>query len=258
MDDTSNQSNPETVAAVDGDARHRLADARVLIVGVGGLGSPAARQLAAAGVGTLILADPDVVDLSNLHRQLLHGTSGIGTPKVLSAARRLAALYPATRIEPVPERVTAANVSRLFGMADFVIDGTDGVMSKFLVNDGAVLLQRGFSHAGVLGFHGQTMTVVPQRSACVRCVFPEPPPADAIPSCQEAGIIGAVAGTIGAVQATEAIRYLLGRTPLLADRMLTFDARAWHWRAVPIRRNPQCPACGERPTITALAESRQE
>jgi len=232
--------------------RDALAESRVLIVGTGALGCPAAFQLAAAGVGTLLLLDPDVVELSNLHRQILHRTSTLGVPKVESAAARLRTLQPDARVECHTGRLTAQNVTRFFRDADFVIDATDSVGAKFLINDGAVLLRRPYSHAGVLGFLGQTMTVVPGQTACYRCLFPEPPPADAIPTCQEAGVIGAVAGVIGSVQAAEAIKHLAGAAPALADRLLTFDALSRRWRTVALARNPRCPACGEQPSIAAL------
>ncbi|MDX2168484.1 MAG: HesA/MoeB/ThiF family protein [Deltaproteobacteria bacterium] len=220
-----------------------LAAGHVLVVGVGALGCPAAWTLAAAGVGRLTLVDPDRVELSNLHRQVLHSTATLGQPKVESAAARLRAAFPAVTVETRAEAVTAANLPAYFAAADFVIDATDGVAAKFLLNDGAVACRRPYSHAGVLGFLGQTLTVLPGRSACYRCLFPEPPPADEVPSCQSAGVIGAIAGVIGAVQAGEALAHLTGQVPSLADHLLSFDGLTGRWRRIRVARNPRCPRC---------------
>jgi molybdopterin/thiamine biosynthesis adenylyltransferase len=224
-------------------AAERLAQSRVLVAGVGALGCPAVLQLAAAGVGTLVLIDPDRVELSNLHRQILHRTSSIGTAKVTSAATRLRERFPALRVETHVAALDAENLPELFGAADFIIDATDGVPAKFLINDGAVRCRRPYSHAGIIGFLGQTMTVVPGRSACYRCLFPEPPPPGDIPSCQEAGVVGGIAGVIGTLQAAEAIKYLTGEGELLTNRLLTYDALSGRWRHVALARNPRCGLC---------------
>jgi len=236
----------------------RLAAARVLIVGVGALGCPAALHLAAAGVGTLVLLDPDRVELSNLHRQFLHRSSAIGTLKVESAAARLRARFPSVRVETHPEALAAGNLPALFEAADFIVDATDGVTSKFLINDGAVRTGRPFSHAGILGFLGQTMTVLPGRSACYRCLFPEPPLPGDVPSCQEAGVIGAIAGVIGALQAAEAIKYVTGGGPLLTDCLVTYDALDGRWRRVRLARNPRCPVCAGLPRAPAAGITSTE
>lgn len=248
-----------TNAGTDSAAtRQRLAASRVLVVGVGALGCPAALQLAAAGVGTLVLIDPDRVELSNLHRQILHRCSAIGTAKVSSAAARLRERFPAVRIEPLVAPLDPDNLPELFRAADFVIDATDGIPAKFLINDGAVRWRRPFSHAGIIGFLGQTMTVLPGRSTCYRCLFPEPPPAGDVPSCQEAGVVGGIAGVIGALQAAEAIKYLSGEGELLTDRLLTYDALSGRWRQVRLARNPRCPVCAERPPgAGAVAAARR-
>jgi molybdopterin/thiamine biosynthesis adenylyltransferase len=225
------------------DAPRALRDATVLIVGVGALGCPAALHLAAAGIGRLVLADPDRVELSNLHRQLLHRTSAIGMAKTESAAARLRARYPDVAIDCCTAMVTPENLPALLRSADFVIDATDGVDSKFLLNDGAVRSGRPLSHAGILGFVGQTLTILPGRSTCYRCLFPEPPPRDEIPTCRAAGVLGPVAGVIGAIQASEAIRTLAGGGAALADRLLTFDGLRGQWRHVRLARNPRCPVC---------------
>jgi molybdopterin/thiamine biosynthesis adenylyltransferase len=242
MASPSNRRSPEPDPAF---RIRRLRRRRVLIAGVGGLGCPAALHLAAAGVGTLVLVDPDDIELSNLNRQVLHRASSVGASKAASAAGQLRRLYPSIQIELHAERLVGGNVARLISDVDFVIDGTDGVAAKFLINDAAVALGRPFSHAGVLAFHGQTLTVLPGRSACLRCLFPDVPPAGALPTCQEAGIIGPLAGVIGAVQAGEAVKYLLGEDELLADRLLTFDALTRRWRIVTLSRNPRCTCCGD-------------
>jgi adenylyltransferase/sulfurtransferase len=221
----------------------RLAEARVLVVGVGALGTAAAACLAEAGLGTLILLDPDRVELSNLHRQVLHRTSSIGASKVSSARDRLAVTHPRLRVEAHAEALADGNLHRFLDAADFVIDATDGVEAKFLLNDGAVARSRPLAHAGVIGLEGQALTILPGETACLRCLFPDPPPADSIPSCQESGILGPVAGTIGSIQALEAVRHLLGSRPALAGRLLTFEARSTRWRRVAVSRNPRCPVC---------------
>jgi len=226
----------------------RLAEATVLVVGVGALGCPAALHLAAAGIGRLILVDPDRVELSNLHRQILHRTSTIGTHKVQSAAARLRERFATLRIDTHAEALTEANLVELFGDADFVVDATDGIDAKFLINDGAVRCRRAFSHAGVLGLLGQTMTVLPGRSACYRCLFPEPPAPDDVPSCQAAGVVGGIAGLIGSLQAAEAIKYVSHRGPLLTDSLLTYDGVSGRWRVVRLARNPRCPVCAQAAT----------
>jgi molybdopterin/thiamine biosynthesis adenylyltransferase len=204
-------------------------------------------------VGTIGLVDPDAVELSNLQRQILHQTSDLGRPKVLSAQEKLLRLNSTGTVVAHPEHLHAGNLSRLFRAYDFIIDATDGVATKFLINDGAVLLGKPFSYGGIVQFTGQTLTVLPRRTTCLRCLFPEIPSADDIPTCQEAGIIGSLAGSIGLVQAAEAVKYLGGdEGNLLTDRLLTYDALAMRWRPVPVRCNPRCPLCGEVPTITSL------
>jgi molybdopterin-synthase adenylyltransferase len=242
----------------ESDRRESVARGRVLIVGAGALGSAAAQALAAAGVGTLVLLDPDRVEVSNLHRQPLHRTSGLGTYKVLSARERLARAHPELAIEAHAEALDAGNLRRWFETVDFVIDATDGIEAKFLINDGAVAWRRRFSHAGVLGLAGQTLTVLPGETACLRCLFPEPPPPDAVPTCQESGILGPVAGLIGAIQAAEAIRHLDGRGPALAGRLLAFDGRGPEWRQVAVSRSPRCPCCAELPHLATGGEPRYE
>lgn len=229
------------------DAARRLAAARVLVVGVGALGCPAARALAAAGIGALVLVDPDRVELSNLHRQPLHGTEDIGRAKVDSAAAALRREFPRLSLETHAVRLDAHNLPGLFAGADFVIDATDGAAAKFLINDGAVRGGTPFSHAGILGFLGQTLTVLPGRSACYRCLFPEPPDEAEVVSCRDAGVIGPLAGVVGTIQAGEAIKHLTGRGDPLVDLLLTIDGRSGRWRRVRLTRNPRCPVCATPP-----------
>ncbi len=231
---------------------------RVLVVGAGGLGSIAAAYLAVEGVRTIGIVDSDSVDLSNLHRQLLYHQNDIGRPKVFSASERLRALDPNLSIEAIHERLDAYSAVRLFTGYDFVIDGSDNFATKFLVNDTAVSLGMPFSHGGVLGFIGQTMTIVPGRSACYRCLFHTPPEPGEIPTCQEAGILGPVAGMIGAIQAAQALAYARGGDDLLVDRLLTYDALEARGRIVRLRANPHCEACGASALETFVtAEARR-
>ncbi len=236
-------------------ARAQLARARVLIVGVGGLGTPAALELATSGVGTLGLMDGDAVELSNLQRQILYRTDDVGRRKVVAAADRLITYYPSVHVETFDERLRPDNLGARFSSFDFVIDATDGIGSKYLVNDGAVIVGVPYSHAGVVAFQGQTMTVIPRRSACLRCLFPLPPVAGEVPTCQEAGIVAPLPGSLGSLQAAEAIKYLLGVGDLLTNRLLTFDALLGRWRTVTVRRSPDCPVCGRAPSIRDLQDS---
>lgn len=239
---------------VGGAGQEALLAGRVLIVGAGGLGSPAALYLAAAGVGTVGLIDADVVDLSNLQRQVIHATADVGRPKVESAAAKMRALNPDVKVETHHGRLTAANALELVGRYDFVIDGTDNFPSKFLVSDACHFAGRPYSHAGILRFDGQTMTVRPGLTACYRCVFGAPPPAGAVPSCSQAGVLGVLAGVMGTLQATEAVKFLLGRGELLTDCLLVYNALKASFRKVPLKRNPRCPLCGAEPAIRELRD----
>ncbi|GAB4333135.1 MAG: molybdopterin-synthase adenylyltransferase MoeB [Desulfobulbaceae bacterium] len=233
------------------EGQERLLESRVLVVGAGGLGSPVAFYLAAAGVGTIGIVDDDVVDLSNLQRQILHATGDVGRPKTQSAVETLRGLNPDVKVQPHQLRLTADNVMDLVQDYDFIVDGTDNFPAKFLVNDACVLAGKPFSHGGVLRFAGQTMTVLPRRSACYRCVFRQPPPEDAVPSCSQAGILGAIAGILGTIQASEALKHIAGAGRLLTDTLLTFDALDMHFRKIPLTMQKDCPVCGAEPVITA-------
>lgn len=235
-----------------GRGQIHLRQGRVLIIGAGGLGCPAAFYLAAAGIGALGLVDSDRVELSNLQRQILHSTMDVGREKVESAKEKLNRLNPEVEIRTYPLRLNERNAAEIFAPYDFVIDGSDNFSTKFLVNDIAVALGKPFSHAGILRLQGQTMTVIPGRSACFRCFFKEPPPPGEILNCQQAGILGAIAGTIGSIQATEAIKYFAGmEEDLLVDRLLTYNAKTMQFRTAEVRKDPQCEACGGK-TLNSL------
>lgn len=233
--------------------QEKILRARVLIVGLGGLGSPVAFYLAAAGVGVIGLADGDLVDLSNLQRQILHASADIGRPKVVSAREKLAAINPDVMIETHQLRLDFANAREIISRYDLIIDCTDNFPARFLVNDACVLGGKPFSHAAILRLAGQAMTWRP-GAACFRCLFRRPPPADAVPSGRRAGVLGAVAGLLGTIQAAEALRFILGRGRLLTDRLLTVNALDMEFRTVTLRRAPDCPLCGENPAITELAD----
>jgi molybdopterin/thiamine biosynthesis adenylyltransferase len=228
---------------------------KVLVIGAGGLGSPVLLYLAAAGVGTLGVVDGDVVDLSNLQRQIIHSTSDVGKPKVLSAKEKINRLNPDVSVNTYYELFTSANAFDLIKDYDFVIDGTDNFPAKFLINDACVLAGKPFSHGGILRFDGQTLTHLPE-TACYRCVFHAPPPPNAVPTCSQAGVLGAVAGMLGTIQAAEALKFLTGGE-LLTNKLLTFNAKTMNFRTISLKRNPTCPVCGEHPVITELIEAEQ-
>jgi molybdopterin-synthase adenylyltransferase len=232
------------VPALGGKGQIRLRQGRVLIVGAGGLGSPAALYLAAAGIGALGIVDGDRVELSNLQRQILHSTSDLGRLKVDSAKEKLRDLNPDVEVSVYPFLLDQQNISELLSRHDFIIDGCDNFDTKFLLNDVAVRMRKAFSHAGINRMQGQTMTVVPGRTACYRCFFKEPPPPREILNCQQSGILGAVAGTIGSIQATEAIKYIAGFDDgLLTDRLLTYDAIAMRFHTIEVRQDENCISC---------------
>ena len=237
----------------------KLLNARVLIIGAGGLGAPAALYLAAAGVGTIGIADADTVDLSNLQRQIIHGTGDLGKPKVESARESMQDVNPDVNVVTYPELVTSENILRLIGDYDFILDGTDNFPAKFLINDACVMAKKAFSHAGIIRFKGQLMTVIPGESPCYRCVFKEMPPADAIPTCRQAGVIGAMAGVIGCLQALEAVKYITGVGNLLMGSLLTFDALEMNFHKIALpKRDGRCAVCGDSPTITELVDYEQK
>ena len=237
--------------------QQRLLQSSVLIVGAGGLGSPAALYLAAAGVGTLGLIDRETVELSNLHRQIVHSTADLGRAKSESARTRLIALNPDVSVAAIQESLNAANALTVLAPYDVVVDGSDNFPTRYLVNDACVMLNKPLVHGGVVHFGGQVMTILPRESACFRCVFPEPPQPGAIPSCQEAGVVGAVAGIVGSFMAQETLKLLLGIGEPLANRLLVLDGKASRVREVPIRRDVLCAVCGEAPRIRELGRDER-
>ncbi|MBC8481067.1 MAG: molybdopterin-synthase adenylyltransferase MoeB [Planctomycetes bacterium] len=243
---------------VGGIGQEKLLSSKVLIVGTGGLGSPVALYLAAAGVGTIGIVDGDKVDLSNLQRQIIHHTSDVGIEKVKSADNKIQAINPDVTVKTYHQLAKADNIRDIIREYDFVIDGTDNFAAKFLINDACYFEKTAFSHAGILRFIGQLMTILPGQSTCYRCVFNSPPPANAGPSCSQAGVLGVLPGVIGTLQATEAIKYLLGLGELLTDKLLTYDALAMNFRTVNFKRNPDCPLCGQNPKITELKDEEQQ
>lgn len=261
MDYTDNQlerySRHIILKDVGLEGQLKISQARVLVIGGGGLGSPALLYLAAAGVGTIGIADGDTVDLSNLQRQVIHFTEDVDKPKILSAKEKMNNLNPDVNVVTYEKMLTTENIGEIIEAYDFIIDGTDNFPAKFLVNDACIFSKKPFSHAGILQFSGQTITVVPGESTCYRCIFHEPPPLDAVPSCAQAGVIGVIAGVLGTLQANEAMKYILGKGNLITNRLLTFDALESKFRNIPIEKNPECPVCGEHPVIKELMDYEQ-
>lgn len=227
------------------EAQERVRAGRIMVIGCGGLGSPALFYLAAAGVGRLGLMDDDLVEISNLQRQIIHATPDIGRPKVDSAVARLRALNPNVQLKPHRERLTPANARARFNTYDMIVDATDNFAAKFLISDTCVAMNKPFVHASISAFCGQIMTVQPHQSACLRCVFPTPPPEPDEAATAAAGPLGAVPGVIGTLQALEAIKFLTGRGTLLTNQLLTFDGLAAECHRAHLQRNPTCPGCGQ-------------
>ncbi|TGE38781.1 HesA/MoeB/ThiF family protein [Desulfosporosinus fructosivorans] len=224
----------------------KLLNSKVLVIGTGGLGSPVAMYLAAAGIGTIGLVDPDVVELSNLQRQIIHSSQDLGRPKVISGKETINSLNPDVDVVTYEEWVSSENISDILKDRDydFIIDATDNLTSKFLINDACVLLKKPFSHAGVSQLFGQTMTYVPGEGPCYRCIFLNPPPATGVQTNEEKGVLGVIPGVIGTIQATEAIKFLLGIGELLTGKLLVFDALDMEFRKVEIAARTNCIACG--------------
>jgi sulfur-carrier protein adenylyltransferase/sulfurtransferase len=231
--------------------QERLLKSRVLLLGAGGLGSPAALYLGAAGVGTIGLIDADVVDASNLQRQVLHGSSTVGKPKVESGKQRLLDLNPDVNVVTYQERLTSENIDRVFDDGwDVIVDGLDNFPTRYLVNDASVWKNIPVVHGSIFRFDGQVTTFKPRVGPCYRCLYPEPPPAHLAPSCAEAGVLGILPGVVGTIQATEAIKLVLGQGEPLVGRLLMYESLQMKFRTLKLRRDPNCPVCGEKPTIT--------
>ena len=237
--------------------QQKLKTARVLCIGAGGLGSPLALYLAAAGVGTLGLVDFDVVDSTNLQRQIIHTTDDVGRPKLDSAAEKLAAMNPFINIRKFETRLSSANALDLFREFDIVADGTDNFPTRYLVNDACVLTGRPNVYASIFRFEGQASVFAVKDGPCYRCLYPEPPPPGLVPSCAEGGVLGILPGLLGVIQATEVIKLILGSGEPLIGRLLLVDALSMHFRELRLRKNPDCPACGANPTVHELIDYNQ-
>ena len=241
---------------VGDEGQERLLQSKVLVIGAGGLGAPLLLYLAAAGVGTLGVVDDDEVDLTNLQRQVIHTTDRVGDRKVASAAATVAALNPGIEVVPYDTRLTAANAADIISGYDLVVDGSDNFDTRYLLNDACYLLNKPLVSAAMLRFEGQLFTfrrTAGAPTACYRCLFAEPPPADLVPRCDEAGILGALAGVMGSLQATEVLKELLGLGDSLAGRMLIYDALGTAFHTIKIPHDPHCALCGDTPTITDLS-----
>ncbi len=232
----------------------RLRDSRVLIIGAGGLGSPTAMYLAAAGVGTLGLVDFDVVDASNLQRQIIHGTSDLGHPKLDSARATIREINPHVHVETYPVRLGSGNAIEIFRDYEVIVDGTDNFPTRYLANDASVILRKPYVYGSVYRFEGQNSVFAIPGEPCYRCLFAEPPPPGMVPSCAEGGVLGVVPGIVGTIQTMETIKLLLGLGDTLAGRILMFDALRMKFRELRLKRDPECPVCGDSPTVTELID----
>ena len=253
-EETARYARHLVLPEVGREGQERLKAARVLLVGAGGLGSPAALYLAAAGVGTLGIVDHDAVDITNLQRQILHGTRAVGQPKVASASARLSDTNPHVRVETGAVRLSSENALQIVSQFDVVVDGSDNFPTRYLVNDACVLTGKPNVYGSVYRWEGQLSVFATDGGPCYRCLFREPPPPGLIPNCAEAGVFGALPGVVGAAQAMEAIKLILGVGEPLVGRLQIFDALAYRWRELEIRRDPDCPVCGDTPTQTTLID----
>ena len=241
------------LSEVGGAGQRKLLNSKVLLIGAGGLGSPAALYLAAAGVGTLGIVDFDLVDLSNLQRQILHHLHDVGRPKVQSAVDTIADLNPDVKVVPYQEALNSTNVRQIFSEYDVIVNGSDNFPTRYLANDACVFLKKPLVDGSIFKFEGQATVFLPGHG-CYRCLYPAPPPAGVVPSCAEAGVLGVICGVIASIQGVEAIKLLLGLGDPLVGRLVFFDALAMEFRQVKFRRDPACPVCGDHPTITDLID----
>ena len=253
-DDLSRYSRHLILPEVGMEGQRRIKAARVLCVGTGGLGSPLAFYLAAAGIGTLGLVDFDVVDASNLQRQIIHSTKDIGRKKLDSAEEKLTALNPAIKIVKHDTMLSSANALAIMKDYDIVADGTDNFPTRYLVNDACVLLGKPNVYGSIFRFEGQASVFATEAGPCYRCLYPEPPPPGLVPSCAEGGVLGILPGLVGVIQATEVIKLILGKGDSLVGRLLLVDALNMRFRELKLRKNPECPVCGTNPTVTALID----
>jgi molybdopterin/thiamine biosynthesis adenylyltransferase/rhodanese-related sulfurtransferase len=239
------------------DGQKKLKQARVLTIGAGGLGSPLALYLAAAGVGTIGIVDFDVVDESNLQRQIIHGTSDLGRPKMESAREKIEDINPNVKVEAFEEALTSENALEIFEDFDVIVDGTDNFPTRYLVNDACVLLGKPNVYGSIFRFEGQASVFYAEEGPCYRCLYPEPPPPGLVPSCAEGGVLGILPGAIGTIQATETVKLLLGIGEPLIGRLLLYDALTMRFREMKLRKDPGCPVCGENPTVTELIDYQE-
>jgi len=239
---------------VGGKGQKKLLNAKVFIVGAGGLGCPVGYYLTAAGVGTIGIIDNDDVELSNLQRQIAHSVHTLGMPKVESAKRTFEALNPDVKIIAIKDRITKDNIMDLIKDYDVIVDGSDNFPTRYLVNDACVMLGKPLVSGAILRFEGQVTTIIPKDGHCYRCLFEEPPPPGLVPSCQEAGVLGILPGVIGALQATEVIKLILGKGEVLKNELLIYNALNTTFRKVKVKRNPECPVCSDTPRIKELVD----
>jgi sulfur-carrier protein adenylyltransferase/sulfurtransferase len=256
-DDIKRYSRHLILPEVGVEGQQKLKAAKVLLIGAGGLGSPAGLYLAAAGVGRLGIVDFDAVDFSNLQRQILHGTADVGRSKLASAKDRLAAINPELEIDTYETALTSKNALELFKDYDVILDGTDNFPTRYLVNDACVLLGKPNAYGSIFRFEGQASVFAVKGGPCYRCLYPEPPPPGLVPSCAEGGVLGVLPGVIGTIQATEAIKLILGVGQTLVGRLLLYDAFNMRFRELKLRRDPACPVCGDNPTVKALIDYDQ-
>jgi len=243
---------------VGGKGQKKISSAKVFIVGAGGLGCPVGYYLTAAGVGTIALIDNDDVELSNLQRQIAHSVKTLGTNKADSAKKTLEALNPDVNVIAIKERINNKNILDLIKGYDIIVDGSDNFPTRYLVNDACVMLKKPLVSGAILRFEGQVTTILPGDGPCYRCLFEDPPPPGLVPSCQEAGVLGVLPGVIGTLQATEVLKLILGKGRPLKGQLLIYDALGTNFRKVKIPKNPECPICGENPTIKELIDYTQE
>ena len=243
---------------VGGKGQKKISEAKVLLIGAGGLGCPVGYYLAAAGVGTIGIVDDDKVELSNLQRQIAHSVKTLDVHKADSAKQTFEALNPDVNVIPIKERLNSKNILDLFKDYDIIVDGTDNFPTRYLINDACVMLNKPLVSGAILRFEGQVTTIIPNDGPCYRCLFEEAPPAGLVPSCQEAGVLGVLPGVIGALQATEVLKLIIGKGTPLKGMLLIYDALGVNFRKVKIPKNDDCAMCGKNPTITELKDSPEE
>ena len=239
---------------VGGEGQSRLLESKVLLVGAGGLGSPAAFYLAAAGIGNMGIIDFDTVDLSNLQRQIIHNTERIGMLKTESAKKTITALNPDVNVTVFNEKLCSENILRLFEGYDYILDGTDNFATRYLINDACVMMGKTNIHGSIFRFEGQVTIFKSDEGPCYRCLYPEPPPPGTVPNCQEGGVLGVLAGVIGNLQVVETLKLILGKGETLIGSLLIYDALKTEFRKLKLKKDPQCPVCSDQPTITELID----